>query len=155
MNKNFRDVLDAAARSHVPDNLNLYPRIAANLEERHSRARTGITIMQTLRARPALLIVMVLLALGLLTGVAYAVGRSLGYIPGVGLVEQGAPIRVLAEPVSLTRDGITVTVTAAVLTSDKSTFVYSVENVPFSAYSHNENVSGCYDMAKIMLPAGG
>ncbi len=48
--------------------------------------------------------------LALLSGVAYAIGRSLGYIPGTGIVEQGAPIRVLAEPVSLTRDGITLTI---------------------------------------------
>ena len=147
MNNKYRDVLDAAARSRIPDGLNLYPRIAANLEKK--------TLVQTLRARPVLMILFILLALGLLTGVAYAVGRSLGYIPGVGLVEQGAPIRVLAEPVSLTRDGITVTVSTAVLTPDQSTFIYSVDNVPFSAYSHNENVTGCSDMAKIKLPTGG
>src|SRR5512133_202111 len=95
MNKNYRDVLDAAAREHVPESLNLFPRIAMKLERK--------TLMQTLRARPALMILLVLLALSLLTGVAYAIGRSLGYIPGVGIVEQGAVIRVLAEPVSLTR----------------------------------------------------
>jgi len=37
----------------------------------------------------------------LLSGVVYALGRSLGYIPGIGIVEQSVPIRVLAEPVTV------------------------------------------------------
>ncbi len=146
MNKNYHDALDAAARSRVPENLNLYPRIALKLEKK--------TLMQTLRARPALMILLVLLALSLLTGVAYAVGRSLGYIPGVGLVEQGAPIRVLAEPVTQTRDGIKLTVSEAVLTSDKTVVLFSLENVPWSALSHDENVGGCYGMPWVRLPNG-
>ncbi|MBU2496418.1 MAG: hypothetical protein KJ935_07995, partial [Candidatus Omnitrophica bacterium] len=36
------------------------------------------SIMQTLRAKPALLFLVILLALTLLTGVAYAIGKSLG-----------------------------------------------------------------------------
>ncbi|MDY6846713.1 MAG: hypothetical protein SVP52_06215, partial [Chloroflexota bacterium] len=32
--------------------------------------------------------------------------KVFGYIPGVGIVDQSSPIRILAEPVSLTRDGI-------------------------------------------------
>jgi hypothetical protein len=41
----------------------------------------------------------------------YAAVRQLfGYIPGVGIVEQSNGIRVLAEPVSVEQDGITVTV---------------------------------------------
>jgi hypothetical protein len=67
MNKNYRDVLDAAARERVPENLDLFPRIAMKLERK--------TFMQTLRARPALMILFVLLALSLLTGVAQPADR--------------------------------------------------------------------------------
>ena len=118
-------ILDAVAADFIPADVNLLPQIAARFERK--------TLMQTLRARPALMILLVLLALGLLTGAAYAIGRSLGYIPGVGLVEQGASIRVLAEPVSLTRDGITLTVEKAFLTADKTTLTYSVDGIPQSA----------------------
>ena len=45
MNRSYREILDAAARPHVPDDINLFPRIAARLERK--------TFMQTLRARPA------------------------------------------------------------------------------------------------------
>jgi hypothetical protein len=118
-------ILDAVAADFIPADVNLLPQIAARFERK--------TLMQTLRARPALMILLVLLALGLLTGAAYAIGRSLGYIPGVGLVEQGASIRVLAEPVSLTRDGITLTVEKAFLTADKTTLTYSVDGIPQKA----------------------
>lgn len=110
--------------------------------------------MQTLRAKPAWMILFVLLALALLSGVVYAVSRSLGYIPGVGIVEQGAPIRVLAEPVTLTREGMTVTVTSATLAPDKTVITYTIENVPWEALSHQEDVPGCYAEGQIRLPNG-
>jgi hypothetical protein len=138
--------LDAAAGTRIPANVNLYPRIAAQLERE--------TFMQTLRAKPALMILFVLLALVVLSGAAYAVGRSLGYIPGVGIVEQGTLIRVLAEPVSASRDGVTVTITEATLTADKTVLTYTIENVPWDAISHQEDVPGCYGQANIRLPNG-
>jgi hypothetical protein len=35
MRKTPREILNAAARTHVPDNLNLYPRIAVQLESKN------------------------------------------------------------------------------------------------------------------------
>lgn len=128
-------ILDAVAADFISADLNLLPQIAARFERK--------TFMQTLRARPALLILLVLLALGLLTGVAYAIGRSLGYIPGVGIVEQGATIRVLVEPVALTRDGITLTVTQATLTTEKTVLVYRIEGVPAEARPKGESAASC------------
>jgi len=83
-----------------------------------------------------------------------AMKRLLGYIPGVGVVEQGAQLRVLAEPVSQTRDGVTITVTEAVLSADKTVVVYTVENVPFENLSHREDIPGCVSSAEIRLPDG-
>ena len=139
-------ILDAIATDTIPNDVNLLPQIAAGYERK--------SVMYTLRKNPVLMVLIVLLALSLLTGVAYAIGRSLGYIPGVGLVEQDAPIRVLAEPVSITRDGITLTVNEAVLTPDKTIILFTLENVPWSALSHNENVGGCYDLPWMRLPDG-
>lgn len=146
MSKTPRELLDAAARAHVPDDINLYPRIAARLQRK--------TVMQTLRAKPALLILLVVLAFVLLSGVAYAVGRSLGYIPGVGLVDQTAPLRVLAEPVSVTREGITLTVEQATLAFNKTVIVYSIEGVTWDMRSHQENMPGCSASPDIRLPDG-
>lgn len=134
----MKDALDTIARRGVPENFNLWPNISAQLERK--------TLMMMLRTRPILLILTILLVLTLLTGVAYAIGKSLGYIPGVGLIEQGTPIRVLKEPVSVTRDGVTVTINRAVLTSDKTDMAYYVSGVPSSAYPEGEAVTGdCID----------
>jgi Tol biopolymer transport system component len=84
-----------------------------------------------------MVILIVLLALSLLTGVVYAIGRLTGYIPGIGLVDQSTPIRVLAEPVLLTRDGIMVTVEEAVLSSDKTVIRFTVNNIPLDKLSQD------------------
>jgi hypothetical protein len=138
-------ILDAVAKDFISD-VDLLPQIAARFERK--------TFMKSLRARPALLILFVLLALGLLSGVVYALSRSLGYIPGVGLVDQSAAMRVLIEPVSVERDGIKLTVSEAVLSSDKSVLLYTLENVPWSALSHDERVGGCLSTPELHLPDG-
>lgn len=111
------------------------------------------SFMQTLRARPALMILLVLLAFSLLTGVAYAIGRFSGYIPGVGIIDQSAPLRVLAEPVTTTRDGVTITVTDAVLSADKTVIHVKVEGVPRDAYPSDESI-GCMGNANLRLADG-
>ena len=150
MNPTPRELLDAAAGTRIPDNYNLFPVIleqASSLPSKSPKNRktekpenstTGKpenrnTLMQTLRAKPALMILFVVLALALLSGAAYAIGRSLGYIPGVGIIEQGAPIRVLAEPVSQTREGITLTVDQAYLTPERTILSYTVSGIPLEA----------------------
>ncbi len=142
MNVSPHELFEIAVRAHVPDDLDLYPRIAGRLERR--------PILQTLT--PAFLVALLILLA--VSGVAYAIGRSLGYIPGVGLVEQSAPIRALAEPVSVTRDGITWSVTNAVLAADKSVVLFTLEGVAWEAFPHDENISGCGETPYLRLPDG-
>ncbi len=78
----------------------------------------------------------------------------LGYIPGVGLVEQDPSIHILKEPVSLTRDGITVSVNQAVITSTETRLDYGISGVPLSAYPKGEEVSGCIEQPFLQLPDG-
>ncbi len=147
MKRSYADVLDAAAQRYVPDDMNLFPKIAGKLERK--------PLMQTLRTRPVLFILVILMALSLLSGVVYAVGRSLGYIPGVGIVDQDAAIRVLAEPVSQTRDGITLTIEQAILTSERTFLVYSVDEIPQDARPKGEGGFFCSpSSATLLLPDG-
>jgi hypothetical protein len=129
MNPTARDLLDAAARPHIPDDLDLRPRIAARLEHR--------TMLQTLRIRPAVAILAALLSLAVLSGAAYAIGRSLGYIPGIGLVEPSAGLRVLAAPAVVEREGITLTVTQGVVSAEQTVLTFRVENIPESALARD------------------
>ena len=129
MKRTYRSVLDAAVRPQVPDEINLFPRIAAQLERTSN--------VQALRARPAIVILAVAVALGLLSGVVYAVGRSLGYVPGMGIVEQGTVLRILAEPAVVEREGITLTVTQGLADPEKTVIHYQVENIPEHALARD------------------
>lgn len=157
-----RELLEAAAGTRIPTNLNLYPRILSTLTPFPSPTERGArgegnwsTLMQTLRAKPALMILFVILALALLSGVAYAIGRSLGYIPGVGIVEQGAPLRVLAEPVSQTREGITLTVDQAYLTPERAVLSYTVTGIPQEARPKGEAGFSCNPSTPTLLLSDG
>jgi hypothetical protein len=142
----MKAALENIARSGVPENTNLWPRIELRLDRRNS-------FMQTLRARPVLAFVIVLLVVLLLTGVVYAIGKATGYIPGVGIIDQSVPLRVLAEPVTVTREGVTITVTEAVLSADKTVILLKVEGVPRKAYPNDESI-GCMGNASLRLADG-
>jgi hypothetical protein len=117
------------------------------------------TIWQSFFSRPAwvgifgilILIVVTFLAVGP-DRVMAAVGQLLGYIPGVGIVEQSVPIRVLAEPVSITKGDVTVTVTSATLTGDRTRIDYRIFGVSGSAYPNREDVMGCTTPEYLRLP---
>lgn len=156
-----REMLDLVARQQV-DGIDLVARIVA-LTPGHSDIGRGeealtreeaLPWMQRLRARPVLIVLLVILSLALISGAAYALSRSLGYLPGVGLVEQGSPLRVLAEPLSQTREGITLTVHEAVLTSERTVILMTMENVPWNAFAHEAESSVCYAEPRLRLPNG-
>ncbi|TET32390.1 MAG: DUF4179 domain-containing protein, partial [Anaerolineales bacterium] len=111
--------------------------------------------------RPAWTVALAILSLMIISTLVigpqrvYAAVRQLfGYIPGVGIVDQSSPIRMLAEPVSVTRDGITVSVNQAVLNATETRLDFGVSGVPLSAYPKEEAVSGCIEREYLRLPDG-
>jgi len=87
------------------------------------------SLMLSLRTRPLVVIALALLLLLALTGVVYAVGNLLGYIPGIGIIDHTSQVRVLAEPLSQTRAGVTITVTKAFLGANKALIVFQVDGL--------------------------
>ena len=83
--------------------------------------------MQTLRARPVFAVLLVLLALALLTGAAYAIGRLSGFIPGFGFTSDSGAVFTLAEPVEISLDGVTLRSLQA--TSDLQKFTVTIEQI--------------------------
>ena len=129
--KSYREILDSVASDSLKEQANLWPQIAAQLERK--------SFMKTLRTRPLMAIVLTLLTLLALTGVAYAIGKSLGYVPGLGVVDQNTPLRVLAGPVSQTRDGVTVTVEKGTSDSQKTSLRVSVNGVDANGGPYCDN----------------
>ncbi|MDL1944324.1 hypothetical protein FBQ99_18470 [Chloroflexi bacterium CFX2] len=144
--KSYRDILDSAAADSLSRNTNLWPAISARLERR--------TFIMTLRARPILMFLVILLALTLLTGVAYAIGRLTGFIPGIGFVETSV-LRVLAEPVTVTRDGITVSIEQVVVDSERTVIVYKAEGLTIEAANSKGEGGGPFGSEHFLrLPDG-
>jgi hypothetical protein len=88
---------------------------------------------------------LVLLALGLLTGVAYAIGRLSGFVPGFGFVSDAASALVLETPVETTESGIRIRVEKAV--NDSSRFWVEM------TLSQNPHPETLYD-ATVLLSNG-
>jgi hypothetical protein len=143
--KLYRDILDSAAADSLSRNTNLWPKISGRLERK--------SFMMTLRTRPIVALLLALLILLALSGVVYAVGKSLGYIPGIGLVDQSVPLRVLAGPVTLTRDGVTVKVEEAVISADKTVVRFSMDGI--SQYGNPQDLTKCEgNSTGVSLPDG-
>lgn len=112
------------------------------------------------RFRPAWAIALVFVALlvtVLVIGpqkVYAAVIRLLGYIPGVGVVEETGGIRVLAEPVTVEQGGISVTVTSTVLTGENTHIAFRFFGIPPEAYPASESDPGCVTQPYLRLSDG-
>ncbi len=143
-------LLESVAQSIAPHNTDLLPRIrAAYQKEKRMKPVRRITA--------AILIILLAFTILFLTvpDVAMAMRRIFGFIPGVGIVDQSTTIRVLAEPVSMTRDGITLTVEQAILTSDKTVIVYKTEGIPQEARPKGESGFTCQPSTPTLhLPNG-
>jgi len=89
--------------------------------------------------------------------------RLFGYIPGIGLVQNDASLRVLAAPVKIERDGITVQVLQGAADPQHTVLVFQIDGIPQSARPTSENVVGCAspvylqaaDGSKLQLTGGG
>ena len=62
-------------------------------------------------------------------GLAAALERVFGYVPEIGLVETTNGLRMLAEPVSVTRDGVTITITNVLAYDDHIELMYEVDGI--------------------------
>lgn len=100
--------------------------------------------MKTKYFRPAWAVAFVLaLAVVVVSvpGLAAALGRVFGYVPDVGLVETTSGLRMLAEPVSSTRDGVTITITNVFVHPDHIELMYEVDGVELN-YTQTPDICG-------------
>jgi predicted ATPase len=74
-----------------------------------------------------------------LSALVFAIGPSnvlaqiqavFGFVPNVGLVDTSSPFRQLAEPVSDTRDGVTLNIHSAFLSADGTIITYTMSDLP-------------------------
>jgi hypothetical protein len=113
---------------------------------RNELVRGPVKMKSRVMFKPAWAIAFVL-ALAVLVmsvpGVAAALGRLFGYVPGVGLVENTGNLRVLAEPASVTRDGVTITITNAFVYENRVELAYEVTGVT-ETYGNEPDMCGSF-----------
>ena len=90
----------------------------------------------------------VLVVTASLPGVASAFKQLFSFVPGIGLVAQKDQLRILQAPVTVTRDGISLTVDQVVVDQDGIELAYSVSGIPtdlqsLSSDKHGEMNSAC------------
>lgn len=105
--------------------------------------------------------VAVLLVIVFLVGpqnVVAAFRNLMGYLPGIGFVQNVDQAYVLSEPVALERDGIMVTILEAYADSEQTVAVYEVYNLPDSSSPETEAPVSPYlllrDGSKVQLTHG-
>ncbi len=77
-----------------------------------------------------------------------------GFVPGVGLVDTGSPFRELAEPVSDTKDGITLTIQSAFLSTDQTIITYAMSDLPAEIKRARFGDPECRTPAYLVFPDG-
>jgi hypothetical protein len=78
-----------------------------------------------------------LLALVLLSGVVYAVSQYAGYIPGLGIVNQDSPLRILSSVQTQTKEGIQLKIVSALASQKNTSIIYSLKGIPSNLYEGN------------------
>jgi len=148
--KPYSQILDHVARDQVAANTDLAPRILARIQK-------GKSAKMNPRMKVFAAVVVALLVIGVVLmnvpAVRTAIQSWFGYVPDIGLVSEGQ-IRVLAEPVSVTRDGITLKIEHVLVDATRTTVVYSVEGLAMDMLDNqpNWNSPGCYTDATLRLP---
>jgi hypothetical protein len=140
--KTYSQILDEVARDQLAANPDLTPQIMVQIQKGKSA-----TMRPLMKVFVTVFLALLILA-GVLIGVPSvraAIQRWIGYVPGVGLVSEGQ-IRVLAEPVSITREGITLTVEQVLVDSNQTTLIYSAKGLTAEMLDINPAVNspGCY-----------
>ena len=105
----------------------------------------------------ALAVLLVLFITTLLIGpqqVLAAVGGLFGYIPGIGMVQNDASLRVLAEPASLERQGITVQVQQGAADSQRTILVYQANGLSIAAANSQGEGAAVGGTLFLLLPDG-
>lgn len=99
-----------------------------------------------------LLVLIVVLAIG--PGKVWAqIQKSLGFLPGFGLVEENTIIRTIAQPVGQSQDGITIDVVNALLTNSETKIDYRVFGLGKANFGE-EGDPTCFEPAQLILPDG-
>jgi hypothetical protein len=125
------------------------------------KAQATSTARWVLPRRRAAFVLMAVLALTVATLLAVgperalaALGRLLGYVPGVGFVEDAEGFRAIPAPVSQEREGVALVVEQALADSQRTIIVYKVDGLSLSAANSQGEDAPTGSRPTLRLPDG-
>ncbi|NLE84282.1 MAG: hypothetical protein GX603_07195 [Chloroflexi bacterium] len=152
----FEEKLLSGYNKPEPDPGFLY-RLEAQLKQNESGMESQKT-KRSFRWAYAFAPLMVLLILFFAVGPNKVVAQLqswFNFVPGLGVVENPAGIRIVSEPVYQTQDGVTVGIKSGLITPDQANFEVDLIDVPIEAmWSYNPGEPVCDEMSYLLLPDG-
>ncbi len=148
--KTKSNVLDDVAQQYHQKDIDLSSRILTKVQ------KEKVNIMKTKFAVSAVLsVALVMAVLFAIPTTATAMKRLLSFIPGIGVVDNEVPMRVLKDNAKVEQNGTTVSVLQGVIDSQNTTLVYQVENLPdFSAPIDSQISQVCHQLPELKLLDG-
>lgn len=134
----YSRILDNVLDEKVPHNHHLAPQILSRIQK-----NKGANMSKRMKVLVPMVTVLVMLIVVMFTvpAVAQAIQRWIGYVPGFGLVQEGS-VRVIDQPVQVTQDGVTLTVTGVTSSSKKTVINYNLKNIPITAMNEEDSCKG-------------
>lgn len=86
--------------------------------------------------------------------VVNALKRMFGYMPGVGLLEETSDLRILAEPLSTEKDGVSIRIVNIAANSEKTIVVYEHSHIEIDHNTIQTPATFKEDNAVLLLPDG-
>ncbi len=150
MNKHTSNqLLDELARESLGQDINLSSDLMIKIRKEQIKTMKKRTIITTLAA-----VAVVIAILASVPGVVQAVKNLLGFIPGVGFVEQGTSLRILKEAAATTVDGTKISVSQAVTDSEHLRLFYQVEDIPAADLANAKQSDVCQRLPQLKLADG-
>jgi hypothetical protein len=150
MNKHTSiQLLDELARESMGQDINLSSDLMIKIRKEKIKTMKKRTIITTLAA-----VAVVIAILASVPGVVQAVKNLLGFIPGVGVVEQGTSLRILKDAVETTIEETKITVSQAVTDADHLRLFYQVENIPTVDTATAQQSDICQRLPQLKLADG-
>ncbi len=148
--KTKSQVLDDVAQYYSQNDIDLSSRILSRVH------KEKVNIMKTKIVLSTVITMVVITAiLFTIPGTAKAMRQILGFIPGIGLVKDDVPIRVLKESASIEREGTVISVVQGVIDAEHTILVYQVEKLPDFTYSPDSQIADiCHQLPELKLPDG-
>ena len=145
----YSHILDSLTDDQIPQNLDLAPQILNRIQKK------GASMNKRMKVLVPITLVLVVIAVTLFTvpALAQTIQRWIGYLPGFGLVED-SNIRKLGEPVQVTQDGVTLTITDVTSSSTKTVIKYNLSNIPSDALLEGHSCKAPDNLPVLELPDG-